>query len=70
MHADWGPVIVAVILFVLLSPGLLFQIPGRSGMVECGNMRTSFTSILVHAVVFFAVLTILVICVGVHVRMG
>ncbi|PIN11504.1 hypothetical protein CDL12_15894 [Handroanthus impetiginosus] len=26
--ADWGPVVIAVVLFVLLSPGLLFQLPG------------------------------------------
>ncbi|PNX68666.1 hypothetical protein L195_g056293, partial [Trifolium pratense] len=29
MGADWGPVIVAVALFILLSPGLLFQFPSR-----------------------------------------
>lgn len=25
--ADWGPVVIAVVLFVLLTPGLLFQLP-------------------------------------------
>ncbi|CAN6876133.1 unnamed protein product [Brassica oleracea] len=41
MSADWGPVIVAVSLFILLSPGLLFQIPARTRVVEFGNMSTS-----------------------------
>lgn len=34
--ADWGPVVIAVVLFVLLSPGLLFQVPGRNRVVEFG----------------------------------
>ncbi|KAG9445920.1 hypothetical protein H6P81_012048 [Aristolochia fimbriata] len=28
--SDWGPVFIAVILFILFSPGLLFQLPGRN----------------------------------------
>ncbi|XP_054800490.1 uncharacterized protein LOC129304746 [Prosopis cineraria] len=66
MGADWGPVIVAVALFILLSPGLLFQIPSRYRVVEFGNMNTSGIAILVHAVIFFCILTILVIAVGIH----
>ncbi|XP_074570892.1 uncharacterized protein LOC141827520 [Curcuma longa] len=66
--ADWGPVIVAVILFILLSPGLLFQLPSRTRVVEFGNMLTSGISILVHAVIFFLLMTILVIAIGVHVQ--
>ncbi|MFQ6648833.1 hypothetical protein Gotur_021020, partial [Gossypium turneri] len=27
--SDWGPVFVALVLFVLLTPGLLFQVPGH-----------------------------------------
>ncbi|XP_020259479.1 uncharacterized protein LOC109835921 [Asparagus officinalis] len=68
MSTDWGPVIVAVILFILLSPGLLFQLPGRSRVIEFGSMGTSGISILVHSILFFCVLTILVIAVGIHVH--
>ncbi|KAG6656655.1 hypothetical protein CIPAW_04G037500 [Carya illinoinensis] len=39
--ADWGPVVIAVVLFVLLTPGLLFQLPGNSRVVEFANMQTS-----------------------------
>lgn len=64
---DWGPIIVAVILFVVLSPGLLFQLPSRTRVVEFGNMATSAIAILVHAVIFFCLLTIFVVAIGVHV---
>ncbi|PIA51076.1 hypothetical protein AQUCO_01100125v1 [Aquilegia coerulea] len=68
MAADWGPVVVAVILFILLSPGLLFQLPARGKVIEFGNMGTSGLSILVHAILFFCILTILVIAIGVHIH--
>ncbi|KAI5351922.1 hypothetical protein L3X38_004813 [Prunus dulcis] len=44
--SDWGPVFVAVVLFVLLSPGLLFQLPGRHGCVEFGGFQTSGAAIM------------------------
>jgi hypothetical protein len=68
--ADWGPVIIAVVLFVLLTPGLLFQIPAKARVVEFGNMHTSGVSILVHAILFFGLITIFLIAIGVHVYAG
>uniref|UniRef100_A0A7N0TM53 Transmembrane protein n=1 Tax=Kalanchoe fedtschenkoi TaxID=63787 RepID=A0A7N0TM53_KALFE len=68
--ADWGPVVIAVVLFVLLSPGLLFQLPGRGKVVEFGNMQTSGASILVHTVIFFGLITIFLVAVGVHIYTG
>ncbi|KAL6350093.1 hypothetical protein AAG906_004031 [Vitis piasezkii] len=65
--ADWGPVIVATVLFVLLTPGLLFQIPAKGRLVEFGNMSTSGLSILVHTVIYLVVLTIFLIVLGVHI---
>ncbi|XP_071677594.1 uncharacterized protein [Lolium perenne] len=47
--SDWGPVVIAVVLFVLLSPGLLLQLPGKHHLVEFGNMHTSAMAILVPA---------------------
>ncbi|KAI4387908.1 hypothetical protein MLD38_000294 [Melastoma candidum] len=70
MSPDWGPVVVAVVLFILLSPGLLFQVPARSRVMEFGNMATSGISILVHAVLFFCVLTILVVAIGIHIHVN
>lgn len=68
--ADWGPVIVAVVLFVLLSPGLLFQMPAKGRVVEFGNMQTSGASILVHAIIYFGLITIFLIAIGVHIYTG
>ncbi|XP_074345541.1 uncharacterized protein LOC141684454 [Apium graveolens] len=66
---DWGPVLVAVV-FVLLSPGLIFQLPGRNRVVEFGNIHTSGASILVHAVIYFGLITIFLIAIGVHITTG
>ncbi|GJM94257.1 hypothetical protein PR202_ga10887 [Eleusine coracana subsp. coracana] len=65
--SDWGPVVIAVVLFVLLSPGLLVQLPGRHHFVEFGNLHTSAVAILVHAIIYFALITIFVIVIGVHI---
>lgn len=67
---DWGPVFIAVMLFVLLTPGLLFQLPSRGKVVEFGNMQTSGVSILVHAVIYFGLITIFLLAIGVHVNIG
>ncbi|KAG2297728.1 uncharacterized protein LOC106348372 [Brassica napus] len=68
--ADWGPVLIAVILFVVLTPGLLFQIPAGGRVVEFGNMKTSGASILVHAIIFFGLITIFTIAINVHIYSG
>ncbi|CAK9326171.1 unnamed protein product [Citrullus colocynthis] len=64
--ADWGPVFVAVVLFVLLTPGLLVQMPGKNRFVEFGNFQTSGVSILVHSILYFALICIFLLAVGVH----
>lgn len=68
--SDWGPVIIAVVLFILLSPGLLFQIPGKNRIVEFGNFQTSGISIVVHAIIFFALVAIFLLAIGVHMYLG
>ncbi|CAA6668353.1 unnamed protein product [Spirodela intermedia] len=70
MAMDWGPIIVAVVMFILLSPGLLFQAPAKTRVVEFGNMATSGISILVHSIIYFCVITVLLVAVGVHVHTG
>ncbi|MBA0766925.1 hypothetical protein Gotri_015916, partial [Gossypium trilobum] len=45
-NADWGPIVVAVVLFILLSPGMMFQLPTRTRVIEFGNMCTSGIAIL------------------------
>uniref|UniRef100_A0A0D9UVR2 Uncharacterized protein n=1 Tax=Leersia perrieri TaxID=77586 RepID=A0A0D9UVR2_9ORYZ len=68
---DWGPVLIALLFFVLLTPGLLCQIPGSNGRVaEFHSMRTSFVSILVHSLIFFGFCAIFMVAVGVHLYAG
>ncbi|KAJ1685541.1 hypothetical protein LUZ62_046161 [Rhynchospora pubera] len=67
---DWGPVFISVLLFILLSPGLLFQLPGRTKVVEFGNFQTSGVSILVHAIIYFALIAIFLLAIGVHMYLG
>lgn len=68
--ADWGPVVIAVVLFVLLTPGLLFQLPGNSRAIEFANLQTSGVSIFVHTILFFGLITIFLIAIGVHITTG
>uniref|UniRef100_A0A0E0K065 Uncharacterized protein n=2 Tax=Oryzinae TaxID=1648021 RepID=A0A0E0K065_ORYPU len=68
--ADWGPVVIATVLFVLLTPGLLFQLPAHGRIVGFGTMHTSGVAILVHAVIYFALITIFLIAIGVHIYAG
>lgn len=68
--SDWGPVFVAVALFILLTPGLLIQVPGHTRHVEVGNFKTSGVSILVHSVLYFALMCLFLLAVRVHVYMG
>ncbi|PIN11505.1 hypothetical protein CDL12_15895 [Handroanthus impetiginosus] len=68
--SDWGPVFVSVILFVLLSPGLLFQLPAHRRWVEFGNFQTSAAAVMVHALFFFALLCVFLLGVKVHLYLG
>ncbi|KAK7319027.1 hypothetical protein RJT34_03736 [Clitoria ternatea] len=70
MSADWGPVVISVVLFVLLSPGLLFQLPAKGRVVAFGSMQTSGLSILVHTIIFFGLITIFLLAIGVHIYSG
>ncbi|KAL3728475.1 uncharacterized protein LOC120288562 [Eucalyptus grandis] len=67
---DWGSVFVASVLFILLTPGMLFQIPGQHRYVEFGNFHTSGVSILVHSILYLAFMCIFLIAIGVHMYIG
>lgn len=68
--ADWGPVLIGVVLFILLQPGLLFSLPGNSKQVEFGSMKTNGKAIAVHTLIFFALYAILILAVHVHIYTG
>ncbi|KAF7801721.1 uncharacterized protein G2W53_040832 [Senna tora] len=64
---DWGPVIIGLVLFVIFSPGLLFQLPGKGRPVEFCNFQTSGVSIFVHCLLFFGFMVIFIIAIGVKI---
>ncbi|KAI5595651.1 hypothetical protein POPTR_003G170500v4 [Populus trichocarpa] len=68
--SDWGPVFMAVVLFILLTPGLLFQVPGRHRSIEFGNFQTSGASIMVHTLLYFALICVFLLAVKVHLYLG
>lgn len=67
---DWAPVLIGWLLFILLSPGLLFQLPGNNRGVDFGGFNTNGKAILVHTIIFFVAFTIFVLAVGVHIFTG
>ncbi|KAL3630838.1 hypothetical protein CASFOL_023822 [Castilleja foliolosa] len=68
--ADWGPVLVGVVLFILLQPGLLFQFPGNNRHVDFGSLKTNGKAIAVHTLIFFTLYAILILAVHLHIYTG
>lgn len=64
---NWAAPIIAAALFAFLSPGLLFQLPGKHRPVEFLNMKTSAVSILLHAVVYGLLLILFLVILNVHI---
>ncbi|XP_073099793.1 uncharacterized protein [Elaeis guineensis] len=63
---DWAPSIIASALFAFLSPGVIFQLPGKHRPVEFMNMKTSWVSILAHALFFGLLLMLFLIILQAH----
>ncbi|KAL4392875.1 hypothetical protein HN51_038425 [Arachis hypogaea] len=68
--ADWGPVFVSLVLFILLTPGLLFQLPGRARCVEFGTFQTSGAAIIIHTLIYFGLICVFLLAIKVHLYMG
>ncbi|XP_077229029.1 uncharacterized protein LOC143861945 [Tasmannia lanceolata] len=68
--ADWAPVVVGVVLFILLSPGLLFQLPGHTRHVEFGSFKTNGKAIVIHTLIFFTLFTIFILALKIHIYAG
>jgi type IV secretory pathway VirB3-like protein len=58
---DWAPPLIAAALFWLLSPGMIFQLPGKNSPLEFMNMKTTIASIFVHAVIYGLLLMLFLI---------
>uniref|UniRef100_M1B8G8 Uncharacterized protein n=1 Tax=Solanum tuberosum TaxID=4113 RepID=M1B8G8_SOLTU len=64
---DWAPILIGYLLFILLSPGLLFQLPGNQRHVEFGSFATNGKAVLLHTLIFFVFFTILILAVRIRI---
>ncbi|PIN19411.1 hypothetical protein CDL12_07915 [Handroanthus impetiginosus] len=64
---DYAAVMIATAFFAFLSPGLVFQLPGKNRAVDFLNMKTSIPAMIFHAVLYGLVLVLLLIVVNIHV---
>ncbi|PIN15112.1 hypothetical protein CDL12_12248 [Handroanthus impetiginosus] len=67
---DWAPVVIGLLLFVLLSPEVLFQIPGNARHIEFGSFATNGKAVIIHTLLFFGAFTILIMAVRVRIYTG
>ncbi|XP_058758360.1 uncharacterized protein LOC131631586 [Vicia villosa] len=63
---DWAPPLIAAALFWLLSPGMIFQLPGKNAPFEFMNMKTTVASIFVHAVIYGLLLMLFFVVLNIH----
>ncbi|KAI9076027.1 hypothetical protein K1719_041961 [Acacia pycnantha] len=68
--ADWAPVVIGVVLFVLLQPGLLFAFPGTDKQLEFGRMKTNGKAIFIHTLIFFALYAVILLALHLHIYTG
>ncbi|KAM2906197.1 uncharacterized protein LOC126583237 [Malus sylvestris] len=64
---NWAAPLIASALFAFLSPGLVFQMPGRERPFELMNMKTSIASILLHAVIYGLLIILFLVILDIHV---
>uniref|UniRef100_A0A0D9W483 Uncharacterized protein n=1 Tax=Leersia perrieri TaxID=77586 RepID=A0A0D9W483_9ORYZ len=69
MH-DWAPVVVGVVLFVLLSPGLLIELPGTTRWVDFGSLRVTGRAAFIHTLLFFVLFSIVILACKLHIYTG
>ncbi|XP_062151654.1 uncharacterized protein LOC133860038 [Alnus glutinosa] len=63
---DWAATLIASALFALLTPGTLFQMPGRNRPFDFMNMKTSIASIFVHTVLYGLLLILFLVLLHIH----
>ncbi|KAJ9135506.1 hypothetical protein P3X46_032684 [Hevea brasiliensis] len=63
---DWAAPLIAAALFAFLSPGLVFQIPGKEGPLDFMKMKTSIASIFVHMVIYGLLLILFLVILHIH----
>ncbi|XP_011097273.1 uncharacterized protein LOC105176238 [Sesamum indicum] len=64
---DYAALLIATALFAFLSPGLVFQLPGKHRPVDFLNMKTSVVSMLLHTVIYGLLLFLFLIVLNLHI---
>ncbi|KAK9747846.1 hypothetical protein RND81_02G018600 [Saponaria officinalis] len=59
MVTSLAEAMVAAVLFIILSPGMIVSIPGENAVFEFFTKRTSRAAIVVHSFLYFAILWVL-----------
>ncbi|KAM6549563.1 hypothetical protein CsatB_021239 [Cannabis sativa] len=63
---DWAAPLIATALFAFLSPGSLFQMPGKEYPFQFMNMKTSVASMFVHTVIYGLFLILFLVVLDLH----
>ncbi|KAL8266441.1 hypothetical protein R6Q59_003785 [Mikania micrantha] len=63
---DWAAPIIAAVLFALLAPGLIFQMPGIETSIGFMNMKTSVVSMFIHTVLYALFLILFLVVLDIH----
>lgn len=63
---DWAAPIIAAALFALLSPGTLFQMPGKNRPLDFMSMKTNIAAIFVHTVLYGLLLILFLVILNIH----
>ncbi|KAJ8767960.1 hypothetical protein K2173_020900 [Erythroxylum novogranatense] len=63
---DWAASLIAAALFALLSPGLVFQMPGKERPVDFVNMKTSLPSMFIHLLIYGLLLVLFLVILHLH----
>lgn len=63
---DWAAPLIATALFAVLSPGILFQMPGKEFPFQFMSMKTNFASMFVHAVIYGLLLILFLVILDIH----
>ncbi|CAK7328325.1 unnamed protein product [Dovyalis caffra] len=63
---DWAAPLIAAALFAFLSPGVVFQMPGKERPLDFMNMKTSLASIFVHMVIYGLLLVLFLVVLHAH----
>ncbi|GFP94039.1 hypothetical protein PHJA_001548300 [Phtheirospermum japonicum] len=64
---DYAGVMIATALFAFLSPGLVFQLPGKHKPIDFLNMNTSVVSMLLHTLIYGLLLILLLVVLDLHI---